>query len=170
MLGPYIRLPVPVGGPYAMNAKASTQRNGFKVEVTSLKVGSSEAAGEALFRVDRQGHADGHRECRRDAPRRFGTQGAARHRRARRTRTGVCATAAAHPTLPFSASWLGRSSLSVTVRLGEVVGLGAKMQNASVTLVSAKRASPSVRPRPSAAARPVSIWSTTRPGAWDRPR
>lgn len=38
--------------------------------------------------------------------------------------------------MPFSASWLGRSALSVTVRLGEVVGLGAKMQNASVTLSS----------------------------------
>ena len=40
------------------------------------------------------------------------------------------------PTLPFAASWLGRSAVSVTVRLGEVVGLGSKMQNGSVTLVS----------------------------------
>jgi uncharacterized protein involved in outer membrane biogenesis len=38
--------------------------------------------------------------------------------------------------MPFVANWLGRSTLSVTVRLGEVVGLGAKMQNASVTLAS----------------------------------
>ena len=38
VLGPYVRLPVPAGGPYVMNSKASTQRNGFKVEVTSLKV------------------------------------------------------------------------------------------------------------------------------------
>ncbi len=54
VFGPYVRLPVPAGGPYLMNTKASTQRNGFKVEVTSLKVGTSEAAGEALFRVDRR--------------------------------------------------------------------------------------------------------------------
>ena len=42
-------------GPYVMNTKASTQRNGFKVEIQTLKVGNSEAAGEALFRVDRKG-------------------------------------------------------------------------------------------------------------------
>ncbi|TAJ23996.1 MAG: AsmA family protein, partial [Reyranella sp.] len=53
--GPYVRLPVPAGGPYSLSAKASTQRNGFKVEVSTLKVGSSEMVGEALFRVDRKG-------------------------------------------------------------------------------------------------------------------
>jgi hypothetical protein len=42
------------------------------------------------------------------------------------------------PTLPFSASWLGRSTLSVTARLGEIVGLGSKVQNASITLTSSE--------------------------------
>lgn len=136
VLGPYIRLPVPVGGPYAMNAKASTQRNGFKVEVTSLKVGSSEATGEALFRVDRKGtptvivNADLTRldVSELKAPPAIAAPAAPAQVAAPPPRL--------IPTLPFSASWLGRSSLSVTVRLGEVVGLGAKMQNASVTLAS----------------------------------
>jgi uncharacterized protein involved in outer membrane biogenesis len=136
VLGPYIRLPVPVGGPYAMNAKASTQRNGFKVEVTSLKVGSGEAAGEALFRVDRKGtptiivNADVTRldVSELKAPPAIAAPAAPAQVSAPPPRL--------IPTLPFSASWLGRSSLSVTVRLGEVVGLGAKMQNASVTLAS----------------------------------
>ncbi len=136
VFGPYIRLPVPSGGPYVMNTKASTQRNGFKVEVQTLKVGNSEAAGEALFRVDRKGtptivvNAD---ITRLDA--------------AELKAAPVVAAPAAPsqapvqpprliPTMPFVANWLGRSALSVTVRLGEVVGLGAKMQNASVTLVS----------------------------------
>jgi uncharacterized protein involved in outer membrane biogenesis len=38
--------------------------------------------------------------------------------------------------MPFAASWLGRSAVSVTVRLGEVTGLGSKMQNGSITLAS----------------------------------
>ena len=42
------------------------------------------------------------------------------------------------PTLPFSATWLGRSTLSVTARLGEIVGLGSKVQNASLTLTSSE--------------------------------
>jgi len=136
VLGPYIRLPVPIGGPYAMNAKASTQRNGFKVEVISLKVGSSEAAGEALFRVDRKGtptiivNADVTRldVSELKAPPAIAAPAAPPQVSAPPPRL--------IPTLPFSASWLGRSSLSVTVRLGEVVGLGAKMQNGSVTLAS----------------------------------
>lgn len=136
VLGPYVRLPVPAGGPYVMNSKASTQRNGFKVEVTSLKVGSSEAAGEALFRVDRKGHptiivnADITRldVSELKAP----PAGAAPAAPA----TAPMQQPRLIPALPFSASWLGRSTLAVTVRLGEVVGLGAKMQNASVTLAS----------------------------------
>ena len=40
--------------------------------------------------------------------------------------------------MPFSASWLGRSTLSVTARLSEIVGLGSKVQNASVTLTSSE--------------------------------
>lgn len=133
-IGPYVQLPVPSGGPYALNAKASTQRSGFKVEMTTLKVGSSEMTGEALFRTDRKGvptilvNAD---ITRLDVSE-------------LRAPPAIAAAAPATapvqprliPTMPFQASWLGRSSLSATVRLGEVVGLGAKMQNASVTLVS----------------------------------
>ena len=55
VFGPYIRLPLPSGGPYSLTAKASTQRSGLKVEVPSLKVGASELTGEAMFRVDRSG-------------------------------------------------------------------------------------------------------------------
>ena len=55
VFGPYIRLPVPAGGPYALSAKAATQRSAFKVDVTTLKVGSSELTADALFRVDRKG-------------------------------------------------------------------------------------------------------------------
>ena len=136
VLGPYIRLPVPVGGPYVMNSKASTQRNGFKVEVTALKVGSSEAAGEALFRVDRKGtptiivNADITRldVSELKAPPASAAPAA--------PATAPMQQPRLIPALPFSANWLGRSALSVTVRLGEVVGLGAKMQNASVTLAS----------------------------------
>ncbi len=40
------------------------------------------------------------------------------------------------PTLPFSATWLGRSTISAAVRLVEVVGFGSKIQNASLTLAS----------------------------------
>ena len=131
--GPYIRLPVPAGGPYVLNAKAGTLRSNFKVELTTLKVGSSELTGEALFRVDRKGtptvtvNADVSRLDLGDlkaapstAPAANAPQGPAR----------------LVPTMPFSASWLGRSALSVTVRLGEIVGLGSKVQNASVTLTS----------------------------------
>lgn len=131
--GPYVRLPVPAGGPYSLNAKASTQRNGFKVEVTSLKVGSSEMVGEALFRVDRKGtptivvNADVNKldvsELR--APPSSATPPSNSPAQQRLV-----------PAMPFAANWLGRSTLSVTVRLGEVVGLGARMQNASVTLAS----------------------------------
>jgi uncharacterized protein involved in outer membrane biogenesis len=132
--GPYVRLPVPAGGPYALNAKASTQRNGFKVEVIALKVGSSEMVGEALFRVDRKGtptiivNADVNR------------LDVAELRAPPASSAPPPPTSPAQqrlvPTMPFAANWLGRSTLSVTVRLGEVVGLGAKMQNASVTLAS----------------------------------
>jgi hypothetical protein len=132
-LGPYIRLPLPAGGPYALNAKAATQRSAFKVDVVSLKVGSSELAGDALFRVDRKGvatvtvNADVSRLDVGDL----------------RAPPAVPVPAGAPPvqprlvpTLPFSASWLGRSTLSVTARLGEVVGLGSTIQNASLTLAS----------------------------------
>jgi uncharacterized protein involved in outer membrane biogenesis len=131
--GPYIRLPLPAGGPYALNAKAATQRSAFKVDVVSLKVGSSELAGDALFRVDRKGvptvtvNADVSRLDLGDlrAPPAVPPPAGAPPAQPRLV-----------PTLPFSASWLGRSTLSVTARLGEVVGLGSKIQNASLTLAS----------------------------------
>jgi hypothetical protein len=134
VFGPYVRLPVPGGGPYALNAKAGTLRSSFKVEVTSLKVGSSELAGEALFRVDRKGtptvtvNADVSRldiGDLRAAPSAAPAANAPQGPPARLV-----------PAMPFSASWLGRSAMSVTVRLGEIVGLGSKVQNASVTLTS----------------------------------
>ena len=57
VFGPYIHLPVPTGGPYVLSAKAATQRSAFKVDVTTLKVGSSELTADVLFRVDRKGTA-----------------------------------------------------------------------------------------------------------------
>ena len=58
VFGPYISLPVPSGGPYALNAKALTQRSGLKVEVPSLKVGASELTGEATVPRRSQRHAE----------------------------------------------------------------------------------------------------------------
>src|SRR5262249_41924044 len=134
VFGPYIRLPVPAGGPYVAAVKAATQRGAFKVEVTTLKVGSSEATGDALFRVDRKGtptvpvNADGTPLDPRDL------------------RPAPAATATAPtpvqprlvPALPFSASWLGRSTLSLTAQFGEVLGLSAKMTGASLTITSSE--------------------------------
>jgi uncharacterized protein involved in outer membrane biogenesis len=40
------------------------------------------------------------------------------------------------PAVPFSATWLGRSTLAVTARIGEVTGLSSKVTNGSVTLNS----------------------------------
>src|SRR5260370_14071118 len=121
--GPYIRLPVPAGGPYVLAAKAGTQRSAFKVDVTTLKVGSSELTADALFRVDRKGTptitlnalvtrldlGDLHAAPAAAAP--------------------ASAPSPAQPRLvptpPVSASWLGRSTLSVTAPLGGIVGLGS---------------------------------------------
>ncbi len=134
VFGPYIRLPVPAGGPYVLAAKAATQRSAFKVDVTTLKVGSSELTADVLFRVDRKGtatvtvNADVNRLNIADlhaAPAGAAPASAASPAQPRLV-----------PTVPFSASWLGRSTLSVTARLGEVVGLGSKVQNASITLTS----------------------------------
>jgi hypothetical protein len=135
LLGPYVQLPVPAGGPYVMAVKAGTQRNAFKVELTSLKVGSSEATGDALFRVDRKGvatatiNADVTRLDLRDL--RAAPGGAAE------------GTSPAQPRLvpsqPFAAKWLGRSTLSLNAQFGEVLGLGSsKMQNASLSLTSSE--------------------------------
>lgn len=132
--GPYIRLPLPHGGPYALNAKAATQRNGFKVEVTTLKVGASDVTGEALFRADRKGvptitvNADINRL----------DVGELRSSSVAAPAAGSTSPAQPRivPTMPFTASWLGRSAVSLTVRLGEIVGLGSKIQNGSASLVS----------------------------------
>ena len=139
--GPYIKLPVPSGGPYALSAKAGTQRSSFKVEVTSLKVGASEMAGEAVFRVDRKGvptitvNAD------------VGKLDLAGLRAPPASAAPVAATPSPNapppparlvPTMPFQASWLGRTALSATVRLGEIAGLSSKVSNASVTLASSE--------------------------------
>ena len=136
VFGPYIHLPVPAGGPYVLSAKAATQRSAFKVDVTILKVGSSELTADVLFRVDRKGtatitaNADVSRLDLGDlraAPASTAPASAASPAQPRLV-----------PTLPFSASWLGRSTLSVTARLGEIVGLGSKVQNASITLTSSE--------------------------------
>ena len=136
VFGPYIRLPVPAGGPYVLNAKAATQRSAFKVDVTTLKVGSSELTADVLFRVDRKGTATvtlnadvsrldlGDLHAAPAAPAAASAPSPAQPRLV--------------PTVPFSASWLGRSTLSVTARLAEIVGLGSKVQNASITLTSSE--------------------------------
>jgi hypothetical protein len=135
VLGPYVQLPVPAGGPYALAVKAGTQRNAFKVEVTSLKVGSSEATGDALFRVDRKGVATA--TVNADVTRLdFHDLHAA-------PTTAAEGSSPAQPrlvpSLPFSAKWLGRSTLSLTVQFGEVLGLGSsKMQTGSVNLTSSE--------------------------------
>jgi len=134
--GPYIRLPVPAGGPYVLAAKAGTQRSAFKVDVTTLKVGSSELTADALFRVDRKGtptitvNADVTRLDIGDlkaAPAAAASTSAPSPSQPRLV-----------PTMPFSASWLGRSALSATVQFGEIVGLGSKVQTASLTLTSSE--------------------------------
>ena len=136
LFGPYIHLPVPAGGPYVLSAKAATQRSAFKVDVTTLKVGSSELTADVLFRADRKGtatvtlNADVSRLDLGDlhaAPAAAAPASAPSPAQPRLV-----------PTLPFSATWLGRSTLSVTARLGEIVGLGSKMQNASITLTSSE--------------------------------
>src|SRR5262249_23194961 len=133
VFGPYIRLPVPAGGPYIAAGKAAAQRSAFKVEVTTLKVGSSEATADALFRVDRKGkatvtvNADVTRLDIRDL---------------RAAPAPATAPTPAQPrlvpALPFSASWLARSPLSPTAQFGEVLGLSAKMTGASLTIPSSE--------------------------------
>jgi uncharacterized protein involved in outer membrane biogenesis len=130
--GPYIRLPLPGGGPYVVNAKASTLRNNFKVEVPTLKIGQSEMSGEVLFRVDRH-----------DVPTVTVNIDAnvidAAGLRALPTAATATTTPVQRrflPAMPFSASWLGRSTLAVTARIGEVIGLSSKVINGSVTLNS----------------------------------
>ncbi len=141
VFGPYVQLPVPAGGPYALSAKAGTFRSTFKVDLLSLKVGDSELSGEALFRTDRQGTPTV--TVNADAPRldMAWLRGArnAPLDEAPQVRGPTQAPARFLPSMPFSASWLGRSTLSATVRVGELVGLSGKLQNGSMTLASSDR-------------------------------
>jgi uncharacterized protein involved in outer membrane biogenesis len=129
--GPYIHLPLPGGGPYSLNAKASTVRSNFKVEVPQLKVGDSELAGEALFRIDRNGVPTA--TINIDASK-IDLAGL----RARSTAPPSKSPAQPRvaPSFPYRADWLGRSTLSVTARVGELTGLSDKLTNGSVTLVT----------------------------------
>lgn len=133
VFGPYIRLPVPAGGPYVLAVKAATQRNSFKVDVTTLKVGASELTADALFRVDRKGtptvaiNAD---VTRLD----LGGLKAAPAEALSATATAPPQQPRLVPSMPFSATWLGRSALSANVQFGEVVGLGSKVQSGSIAL------------------------------------
>ena len=131
--GPYIRLPLPSGGPYVLNAKASTVRNSFKVEVATLKIGKSELSGEALFRVDR--HDVPTIAVNIDA----NVIDAAGLRASPAATTGSPPVQKRYlPATPFAASWLGRSTIAVSARVGEVTGLTSKVTSASVTLNSSE--------------------------------
>lgn len=136
VFGPYVRLPLPSGGPYALTAKVGTQRNGLKVEVPSLKVGASELSGEALFRDNRSGtpiatvNIDAGRidlAGLRAPPPASANPGAPPPQRRYL------------PTAQLQASWLGRETISVTARVGEMTGLSAKITNGSVTLSSSEK-------------------------------
>lgn len=136
VFGPYVSLPLPSGGPYVLNSKVSTQRSGLKVEVPQLKVGQSELTGEALFRVDRSGtstitvNVDANKidlAGLKAAPAAAAPAGAAP------------ASRRVLPSNQFTASWLGRNTLSVTARVGELTGLSAKIANGSVTLTSSEK-------------------------------
>ncbi len=131
--GPYVRLPLPNGGPYALTAKVVTLHSGLKVEVTSLKVGASDLSGEALFRTDRSGapiaivNVDANR---------LDLSGL---RMTPATAQPTPVMPRFLPTAPFAASWLGRSTLSLTARAADVTGLSGKVQGVSVTLSSGER-------------------------------
>lgn len=125
---PYIHLPLPSGGPYALSAKALTVRNNFKVEVPSLTVGNSSLSGEALFRVDRNGVPTAAVNVDADRIDFSGLKAAPAPPSASPAQKRLL------PAMPFSANWLGRSNLSATVRVTEVLGLQSKLSNGSITL------------------------------------
>lgn len=137
VFGPYLRLPLPSGGPYALNAKASTQRTSLKIEVPSFRIGASELAGEALFRNDRSGAPVA--TVNIDAAK-IDLSGLKRAPSA--TPTVPAGQPAAQrrflPSASLQASWLGRAALSVTARVGELTGLSAKVTNGSVSLNSSE--------------------------------
>jgi uncharacterized protein involved in outer membrane biogenesis len=133
--GPYVQLPIPSGGPYAFTAKTTTLRNGFKVEVPSLKVGNSDLAGEAVFRADRNGtptltiNVDSNK-----------IDLAGLHTAPTPSPAGTASSSTRFfPTVPFSATWLGRSTLSFTGRVGEMTGLSGKVQNGTLSLTSGEK-------------------------------
>jgi uncharacterized protein involved in outer membrane biogenesis len=132
--GPYIRLRLPSAGPYVVNAKASTLRSNLKVEVPTLKIGKSELSGEVLFRVDR--HDVPTITVNLDAN--VIDAGGLRAVPAPALAGAPPMQKRFLPATPFSASWLGRSTLAVTARVGEVIGLTSKVTNASVTLNSSE--------------------------------
>ncbi len=125
---PYIHLPLPSGGPYALSAKALTVRSNFKVEVPSLTVGNSSLSGEALFRVDRNGVPTAAVNVDADRIDFSGLKAAPAPPSATPAQKRLL------PAMPFSANWLGRSNLSATVRVTEVLGLQSKLSNGSITL------------------------------------
>jgi uncharacterized protein involved in outer membrane biogenesis len=135
VLGPYVRLPLPGGGPYALNTKVSTQRSSLKIEVQQLKVGASEIVGDALFRVDRGGTPT--ITVNVDAAKI--DLGGLRAPPAPPAPSGVATARRILPSMPFSASWLGRTTISVTARVGELSGLGSKVANGSMALTSSER-------------------------------
>jgi uncharacterized protein involved in outer membrane biogenesis len=137
VFGPYVGLPVPSGGPYTITSKTLTQRNGLKVEVPQLKIGESDIAGEALFRHDRSGtptvavNVDANKIDlaglrAAPAPTPAGTPTPSSSRRVL-------------PSMAFGASWLGRGTLSVTARVGELTGLSSKITNGSLSLSSSEK-------------------------------
>ena len=139
VFGPYLRLPLPSGGPYALNAKVGTQRNGLKVEVPSLKVGASELSGDALFRADRSGTPIA--AVNIDAAK-IDLGGLQARRPRRRPTPGTPPPQRRFlPTTPLQASWLGRDTISVTVRVGELTGLSGKISNGSLTCPRRRSAS-----------------------------
>jgi len=138
VLGPYVRLPLPSGGPYALTSKVSTQRNGLKVEVPSLKVGESDLTGEALFRTDRSGTLTASVNIDANKIDLAGLRAAP----APSSGGATGATPPSRRLLPsaaFAASWLGRNTVSVTARVGELTGLSSKISNGSVSLASSEK-------------------------------
>jgi len=133
VFGPYVHLPIPGGGPYSVNAKASTVRGNFKVEVPQLKVGDSELSGDVLLRIDRHGVPTA--TVNIDANK---IDLAGLH--APPARAGAPSASPAQPriapAIAYKADWLGRSALSVTARVGELTGLSSKLTNGTISLVS----------------------------------
>ena len=135
VLGPYVRLPLPSGGPYVLNTKVSTQRSSLKIEVQQLKVGASEATGDALFRVDRGGTPT--ITVNVDASKI--DLGGLRAPPAPPAPSGAVSARRILPSMPFSASWLGRTTISMTARVGELSGLSGKVANGSLALASSEK-------------------------------